>query len=82
MTPRVIRKQRSSHITMPRPNIWRVRVKKAIEDWVEVQASAGPEAEQQAANVLGVLSVFPRSAIRADFVPESERPVGVREEDQ
>jgi len=67
---------------MPRPNIWRVRVKKVIEDWVETQAYSAAEAEQEAVKVPGVVSVFPRSAIRADFVPESERPVGVREEEQ
>lgn len=65
---------------MPRPNIWRVRVKQTIEGWVEVQAYSAAEAEQEAVKVPAVLSVFPRSAIRADFVPETDRPAGVRED--
>ena len=65
---------------MPRPHIWRVRVKRAIESWVEVRAPTGAEAEKEAINVPGTLSVFAKSAIRADFEPETERPAGVRED--
>ena len=64
---------------MPRIPSWRVRVKRAIEDWVDVEAESAVEAEQKAIAVPGVLSVFSRSAVRGDFVAEADRPVGVRE---
>ena len=65
---------------MPRIPSWRVRVKRAIEDWVDVEAESAVEAEQKAIAVPGVLSVFGKSAVRSDFVAESERPAGVRED--
>ena len=54
-------------------------MKRAIEDWVDVEAESAVEAEQTAIAVPGVLSVFSRSAVRSDFVAESERPAGVHE---
>ena len=54
-------------------------MKRAIEDWVDVEAESAVEAEQKAIAVPGVLSVFSRSAVRGDFVAEADRPVGVRE---
>ena len=65
---------------MPRRFPWRVRVKKTIEDWVDVDAFTAIEAETEAYKLFGVVSVFPRSAIRTDEVKEDERPIGVREE--
>ena len=65
---------------MPRIPSWRVRIKRAIEDWVDVEAESAVEAEQKAIAVPGVISVFSRSAVRGDFVAESDRPVGVRDD--
>ena len=65
---------------MPRIPSWRVRVKRAIEDWVDVEAESAVEAEQKAIAVPGVISVFGRSAVRGDFVAEADRPAGVRED--
>lgn len=65
---------------MPRIPLWRVRVKRAIEDWVDVEAGSAAEAEVKAAAVPGVLSVFQRSAVRGDLKMDAERPAGVREE--
>lgn len=44
-------------------NVWRVRVKRAVEDWVELSAESGEQAECEAAKLPGILSVFSRSAI-------------------
>jgi hypothetical protein len=49
--------------TLLRPCIYRVRVYRKIEDWVEVKAHSALEAETEAYKVPGVLNVFPRSAI-------------------
>jgi len=65
---------------MPRIPSWRVRVKRAIEDWVDVEAESAVEAERKAIAVPGVISVFGRSAVPGDFRAEAERPVGVTEE--
>lgn len=66
---------------MPRIPIWRVRVKRAIEDWVDIQAATAAEAEDLAIDRPGVLSVFGKSAVRGDLAIEAVRPVGVRDED-
>lgn len=66
---------------MARPQPWRVRVRRAIETWVDVEATSGPEAESEAAKVPGVISVFGRSALRGD---ESAKPLplpGVEDEE-
>ena len=65
---------------MARIPTWRVRVKRAIEDWVEVEAGSAVQAEDKAHDVPGVLSVFKKSAVRGDLTLEAERPAGVREE--
>ena len=57
-------------------------MKRAIEDWVDVEAESAVEAEQKAIAVPGVLSVFGKSAVRGDFVAEADRPVGVRENER
>lgn len=64
-----------------RKAIWRVRVRKAAEDWVEVTAGSAPEAAAEAAKVPGVLSVFQGSAILGDKLAGPPAPVvGVQEE--
>jgi len=65
---------------MPRSIVWRVRVKRAMESWVEVQALSAAQAEIEAAKVPGVINVFGRSAIRADESAAPEPPAGVRED--
>lgn len=67
-------------IEMPRLTIWRVRVKRAVEVWVDVQAVTSAQAEADAVNLPGVISVFGKSAIRGDEAALPERPAGVREE--
>ncbi len=62
-----------------RPIVWRVRVKRAIEAWVDVSAHDPAEAELEAAKVPGVLSVFGKSAIRGDEAARPEPPEGVRD---
>jgi hypothetical protein len=64
---------------MPRPVIWRVRVKRAIEAWVDVATHSAADAEVDAAKVPGVISVFAGSAIRGDDAVRPELPEGVRE---
>ena len=65
---------------MARPENWRVRVKSAIETWVEVPAYSAVGAEVEAAKVPGVISVFGKSAIRANLASEPEPMAGVRED--
>ena len=66
---------------MPRLIMWRVRVRRSVEVWVDVQAHSAVEAETGAANLPGVISVFGKSAIRGDEAAMPERPAGVREEE-
>lgn len=66
---------------MPRPIIWRVRVRRAMEVWVDVQAVTGAEAEVEAIKLPGVIGVFGKSAIRGDEAALPERAPGVREEE-
>lgn len=65
---------------MPRIPIWRVRVRRAIEVWVDVQAVTAAQAEIEAVYVPGVISVFGKSAIRGDEAALPEHPPGVMEE--
>ncbi|HVX90156.1 MAG TPA: hypothetical protein VHC20_00695 [Candidatus Paceibacterota bacterium] len=58
---------------------WRVRVKRAVEDWVEVEAPTALAAEAAAANLPGVAFVFTQSAIRGDKPVGVLRPQGVEE---
>lgn len=57
---------------------WRVRVIRAVELWVDVQAESSAQAETLARNLPQVLSVFGGSAIRADKLA-GERMAGVEE---
>lgn len=45
---------------------WRVRVTRRVEDWVEVTATSAAEAEAQARNYAGVLSVITGVTTPAD----------------
>ena len=58
---------------------WRVRVNRAVEDWVELSAETCEQAERAAAALPGVIGVFGRSAIPADK-PVDKVFVGVEEE--
>ena len=55
---------------MNKKKLYRVRVRRSVEDWITIQAEDPLQAEQLAANYPFVLSVFERSAI------SGERPVG------
>ena len=46
-----------------RPCLYRVRVYRKVEAWVEVKATSPIEAESEAYKVPGVVNVFPKSAI-------------------
>lgn len=60
---------------------WRVRVLRKVEDWVEVQAENGEQAEQLAVNLPYVISVFGKSAISADKPLTTIDPLGVLDDD-
>ena len=60
---------------------FRVRVRRSIEDWVDVQAASPQQAEVLAAAVPGVMNVFPRSAVRADLIAGARLPAGIEDED-
>lgn len=55
---------------MRRQKLWRVRVNRVVEEWVDVSADTPLQAEQLAANLPKVISVFTGSALRG------EKPVG------
>lgn len=53
-------------VSTARPRPWRVRVRKTVEDWVEVVAASAAEAETIAAGRPGVVSVFAGSTLSAE----------------
>lgn len=57
---------------------WRVRVTRAVESWVDVQAESSAQAENLARNLPHVLGVFRGSATRADRLA-SEGNLGVED---
>jgi hypothetical protein len=59
---------------------WRVRVKLALETWVDIEAPNASIAEAEAAKLPNVISVFRLSATRADKVAGAEAPAGVQED--
>ena len=68
---------------MRKQKIWRVRVRKSIEDWVSVQADTPLQAEGLAATLPFVLSVFGGSAMRGDKPVEGMTPpIGVEDDEQ
>ena len=64
---------------MKRRYAWRVRVRRLVEDWVDVDASTAREAEEEARKCPGVVSVFPGSALPADEADKPDRPPGVED---
>ena len=66
---------------MSRLTMWRVRVRRSMEVWVDVQAPTAIDAEVEAVKLPGVISVFGKSAIRGDEAARPEPPPGVREEE-
>lgn len=66
---------------MRRQKAWRVRVKRTIEDWIEVQADSPLQAETLAATMPMVLSVFGGSAMRGDKPIDSIPPAGVQDDE-
>jgi hypothetical protein len=59
---------------------WRVRVRRSVDDWVEVMADDRLQAEAVAASMPFVLSVFGGSAIPANKAVDQIPPVGVEDE--
>lgn len=53
---------------------------KKVEATVQVEAETSAQAEHDAAYVPGVISVFAKSAIRADHPAGSEQQQGVEDE--
>jgi hypothetical protein len=59
---------------------WRVRVKLAVEGWVDIEAPNASAAEAEAAKLPNVISVFGLSATLANKVAGVEAPAGVQED--
>lgn len=66
---------------MRRQRTWRVRVRRALEDWIDVQADSPLQAEELAATLPQVLSVFGGSAMRGDKPIDSIPPAGVQDDE-
>lgn len=67
---------------MPKQRTWRVRVVRKVEDWVDVDADTPLSAENLAALLPQVVSVFGGSAMRGDKPVDQIPPIGVEEEDE
>lgn len=61
--------------------VWRVRVKRAMEDWIDVEANSAELAEIEATKVPFVISVFHRSAMPGERKLFRENPRAIEEED-
>jgi len=61
---------------MNKQKLWRVRVMRRAEDWVEIRAESAVQAEQQAATLPFIISVFARSAIPGDKPLAATDPLG------
>ena len=66
-------------LVLPKPKLWRVRVRKSVEDWVSVSADTPLQAETLVATMPFILSVFNGSTIRGDRPVDQAIPVGVEE---
>lgn len=57
--------------------IWRVRVKRAHEEWIDIEAATAELAEIEAVKVPFVIAVFSKSAIPGEkkLFPESPRAI-------
>lgn len=61
---------------------WRVRVKRLVEDWVEVHADTAREAELLAGVLPGVALVFDSSAVPGGKLASEPTPaIGVEDEE-
>ena len=60
---------------------WRVRVRRMIEDFVDVNAPSKEEAEKVAATMAGVASVMPGNTISGEKPVGYMIPIGVAEDD-
>jgi hypothetical protein len=68
---------------MPKQRTWRVRVVRKAEDWVDVVADTPLQAENLAAVLPQVISVFTGSALRGDRpVGQNTPPVGVEDDEE
>lgn len=67
---------------MRRQKTWRVRVKRSIEDWVDIQADTPLQAETLAATMPGVIFVFSQSTIRGDKPIDRVPDAGVEDDDE
>lgn len=67
---------------MRRQQLWRVRVRKAVEDWVDVTADTPLQAEELAASIPNVISVFGKSAISGMKPVGQTIPVGVEDDEE
>lgn len=63
---------------------WRVRVKRVVEDWVEVLADSPASAEQQAFDLPHTVHVFKGMTVPGDKLAKDikPQPIGVEEEDE
>ena len=59
---------------------WRVRVKLALETWVDIEAPNASTAEAEAAKLPGVISVFKLSATLANKIAGVQLAAGVEED--
>lgn len=67
---------------MRKAKIWRVRVKRSVEEWVDIKADSKEQAEQEAASVPNILSVLTGMTIRGDRPLEGMTPpIGVEEDE-
>ena len=67
---------------MRRQKTWRVRVRRSVEEWVDVQADTPLQAETIAATYSGVISVFGQSAMPGDRPVDRPLPVGVEDDEE
>lgn len=67
---------------MAKQRIWRVRVVRRVEDWVDVNADTPLQAETLAANLPLVLSVFTGSAMRGDKPVDFIPAAGIQDDEE
>lgn len=60
---------------------WRVRVKRAVEEWIDVQADTAAEAERLALHIPFVISVFGQSAMKGNKPVDRIPAMGVVEDE-
>lgn len=65
---------------MPKQKPWRVRVRRGVEEWITVYADTPKQAEELAAALPQILSVFGGSAIRGDKPVDEIPPANAEEE--